>query len=683
MYITQFIDSFRYIVETYLYLLTSEVFTTFSMESENESCSQGQNTDSSVVVGIQEEEEIVTFEADKVFSKKLDRNRSLIWNFFAFKGKRGLGPIGQETKEVFCNICSKELKYSGATSNLWDHVKRSHENELKAVEDKKNKKIPDIRDWTLPNLSNNNTKTWKKSSVKWKKATELLAKWTCLNTRPFSIVNDEGFIAFIKFIAPEYELPSHTTIVNYIQNLYDEEKQKLQDELKDVAFCAVTTDGGSSSNATSFQDINVHYLDKDLELKSKVLSVQEIKEEHTAVNVRHANDEVLEEFGILDKVSLTVTDNEPKMNLCYPSFERSGCLCHIEHSSISKGVEKNDEVYSVIQKIRKVSTKHNKSHRFKNILETEQKKLGLKQRPLIQDVVNRWGSTKAAFGSYLTHPDDLNEHGLFDNLMAVNNAIKKAVKRKFHDSLIISASEMNVIEHVHDLFTKLDVYTTTLGGSKFVTSSIVFPVMRSMESVLKPNDADPDFIAELKEEIFSQFTKRCEDNLNYSVLSKCSVLDPRFRKLKFIHDIDLREQVFQGLLQEMKDLVTHQLPTDGPDTCDGLSSPLKTRKLGLCYEESDDDEMEDCTVEDKMKAELDMYMKEKVLGQEFDPLDWWRANKLKYPTLVLLVRKYLCIPASSTQAERVFSKLGLLLNKKRLCMSTSNVDKVLFVSDKI
>ena len=49
---------------------------------------------------------------------------------------------------------------------------------------------------------------------------------------------------------------------------------------------------------------------------------------------------MLEEFGILDKVSLTVTDNEPKMNLCYPSFERSGCLCHIEHSSISKGSKK-------------------------------------------------------------------------------------------------------------------------------------------------------------------------------------------------------------------------------------------------------------------------------------------------------------------------------------------------------
>ena len=136
-------------------------------------------------------------------------------------------------------------------------MKRSHENELKAAEDKKN---PDIRDWTVPNLFNNNIKTWKKSSVKWKKATELLAKWTCLNTRPFSIVNDEGFIAFIMFIAPEYELPSDTTIVNYIQNLYDEEKEKLQEELKNVDFCAITTDGGSSSNATSFQDIYLDFI---------------------------------------------------------------------------------------------------------------------------------------------------------------------------------------------------------------------------------------------------------------------------------------------------------------------------------------------------------------------------------------------------------------------------------------
>ena len=41
----------------------------------------------------------------------------------------------------------------------------------------------------------------------------------------------------------------------------------------------------------------------------------------------------------------------------------------------------------------------------------------------------------------------------------------------------------------------------------------------------------------------------------------------------------------------------------------------------------------------------------------------------EYPTLVRLARKYLCVPATSTQAERVFSWMGWLFNKRRLSLS--------------
>ena len=36
-------------------------------------------------------------------------------------------------------------------------------------------------------------------------------------------------------------------------------------------------------------------------------------------------------------------------------------------------------------------------------------------------------------------------------------------------------------------------------------------------------------------------------------------------------------------------------------------------------------------------------------------LDWWRAKKKEYPRLARLARKYLSVPGTSTQAERVFS----------------------------
>ena len=84
-----------------------------------------------------------------------------------------------------------------------------------------------------------------------------------------------------------------------------------------------------------------------------------------------------------------------------------------------------------------------------------------------------------------------------------------------------------------------------------------------------------------------------------------------------------------------------------------------------------------------MKSELENYRKEPKLDEDLDPIEWWRVKRFQYPTLIQLVRKYLCIPATSTQAERVFSKLGLTLTKRRLSMSSSNVDKVLFLGDRM
>ena len=59
----------------------------------------------------------------------------------------------------------------------------------------------------------------------------------------------------------------------------------------------------------------------------------------------------------------------------------------------------------------------------------------------------------------------------------------------------------------------------------------------------------------------------------------------------------------------------------------------------------------------------------KPLGTDKNFLDWWKAKKEEYPTLARLAREYLCVSGTSTQAERVFSCMGLLLNKRRLSKS--------------
>ena len=48
------------------------------------------------------------------------------------------------------------------------------------------------------------------------------------------------------------------------------------------------------------------------------------------------------------------------------------------------------------------------------------------------------------------------------------------------------------------------------------------------------------------------------------------------------------------------------------------------------------------------------------------------------PILAEVARALLCVPGSSVPSERVFSKSGQLLNKRRASLKSKNVDMLIF-----
>ena len=105
----------------------------------------------------------------------------------------------------------------------------------------------------------------------------------------------------------------------------------------------------------------------------------------------------------------------------------------------------------------------------------------------------------------------------------------------------------------------------------------------------------------------------------------------------------------------------------------------KPKKLTL-ESESDDDEVSTSGSSD-VRKELDNYIKEPKLSESSDPLcDFWKLKNSQYPRLAVLARRYLIVQATSTPSERVFSKMGNTVSKKRGNLTANHTDQTIFLS---
>ena len=58
-------------------------------------------------------------------------------------------------------------------------------------------------------------------------------------------------------------------------------------------------------------------------------------------------------------------------------------------------------------------------------------------------------------------------------------------------------------------------------------------------------------------------------------------------------------------------------------------------------------------------------------------MEYWKANKARFPILSLIARKYLGIPASSATSERFFSQGALINTKLRNRLNKSTFKKII------
>ncbi|KAL0345674.1 UNVERIFIED_CONTAM: Zinc finger BED domain-containing protein DAYSLEEPER [Sesamum radiatum] len=78
-------------------------------------------------------------------------------------------------------------------------------------------------------------------------------------------------------------------------------------------------------------------------------------------------------------------------------------------------------------------------------------------------------------------------------------------------------------------------------------------------------------------------------------------------------------------------------------------------------------------------AELDMYLEESLLprARDFDILNWWKMNGVKFPTLQKMARDILAILVSTVASESAFCNSRKMINSYRNRLSHNTVEALM------
>uniref|UniRef100_A0A3Q1GJ54 HAT C-terminal dimerisation domain-containing protein n=1 Tax=Acanthochromis polyacanthus TaxID=80966 RepID=A0A3Q1GJ54_9TELE len=483
--------------------------------------------------------------------------------------------------------------------------------------------------------------------------------------RPLSMVECEGFQEMLKSFNPGYTIPLRTHFASLLDKKYEARVDKVKSTISAIDNkVALTADIWTSVATEAYLGITCHYIGRDWEMESICLSTMPLEDRYTAQNIAGWLEQTLEKFEILPgKISAIVHDNGANIVAAarlleekygWPSLRCTGHTLQLVLSSALK--------HQIITK-------------------AVEQQMGAPEHKPIQDVRTRWNSTFQMIRC------------LLEQRWPVTATLSDlTVTKTCKQYLDLKPEQWSLIEELAQALEPFDCATAYMSGEKYATISSVPPLVKGLVKSLQGMDFEtPAFQHTAVEQLEQRWkTEITFSDASHNTVILSSSLDPRFRKLRFLSSEDsFKVQVkVQMKAVEMEQLqpvsVQHQTPPDGTSHTASDKVPVSLIDSLLDSDTSSGEEAKEADSEEftgKVRQEVLTYFSEKAASKGENPLQWWKSNEVKYPFLSRLAKSYLCIPCTSTPADRLFSAAGNIASKKRASLSKEHVDMLTFLHD--
>ncbi len=243
--------------------------------------------------------------------------------------------------------------------------------------------------------------------------------------------------------------------------------------------------------------------------------------------------------------------------------------------------------------------------------------------------------------------------------------------------LVPTWQDMHVFECLFKVLSPISELTDFLSGEYHATISSVIPVLHNLKTkILIAKEEEAELTKDIKKTIVGDLHSRYSNPSIQKLLHTATFLDPRFKADYSNNKEELVSQVAEQALEMFEE-------SSSPEPLTTPKSPCKKKKKLCAFLKKVEETSSAVALSPELTVmkEIESYLSAPNLDIESDqkPLNWWKVNKMLYPTLAKLCVKILCICATSCASERLFSTSGHIVNS-RSSLNPNKVNMLVFLA---
>ena len=341
------------------------------------------------------------------------------------------------------------------------------------------------------------------------------------DVQPFTLVEDDGFKAFVHLLDPTYNIPGRKALKRMVEAKYKATKEEAMAEVRKASAVSLTADMWTSMNMDAYLAVTCHYITDQAKLSTVLLGVGKFTQSHTAAHLAEVKHTLMVEWGIRGKVRSLVTDCAANMiasaNLL--SVRHVTCFPHVLNLVVKRSLSQTPELEEIRTRARRIVGHFKSSTKAKEKLSEMQVNMGRKELKMIQEVDTRWNSVFA----------------MLDRLYNVREPLGAALTTLSTDLSPITAEDYETIRQCLAVLKPFNQATVELSEEKRVSGSKVIPLIKMLKHTVVGQ------CAQIRHNVGAKLATNLKNNLlekfnlleKISTLSVATLLDPRFKAAGF------------------------------------------------------------------------------------------------------------------------------------------------------